>query len=281
MDPLKIEDMSFKIFRPRRDMYCKADQDKKLKSFRIKESQLEIVQFNNSRGQLINGSFFTPENPLPGNKCVVFTHGNSCNQLYPGYQYSAYFLQKGIYTFTFDFPGCGNSKEKYVTFGYSEPQTVIDVCDWLQQNKGIQSIALFGHSMGAVSTLFATTRDSRFVCAAHLCPFTSIRDFVQAHCEVPKENFDEFFEKVREKVQEKAAFDISEVDIMPHLSKITVPTMIGYAENDYVCPNEMAKRIFQGLTCAEKGEVPLSGLHELFGGVDPIIDFIVNHLKSA
>ena len=111
------------------------------------------MQFQNKIGQEINGTLIHPKEPLPG---------NSCNQLFPGIKFSGLFIEQGISVFIFDFPGCGMSKEAYITFGCKEPHTIIDVSKSLHTHKNIGEIALFGHSMEGFSSLFATSLDSVF-----------------------------------------------------------------------------------------------------------------------
>ena len=274
------------IIRPPRSPY----NIKKIKqqldvAYELKENQsYEFLNFQNKKGQDITGTLFIPENPKEGNPCVVFAHGNSTNQMFPAFPYAHYFYEEGIYVFTFDFPGTANSKEMYITFGYNEPHTILDVCDWLQSNKNIGKISLFGHSMGGFSSLFAMSIDHRFSSAAIFTPYTSIYDFLKIHNFLKgRGDFEEYAKEVSKKVQEKAGFDFYEADLSSHLKDITTPTCILHCDMDQVCPNWMAKKIFQNLPVEDKLEIgDPDGDHSYFDEelVKKAVDFIIRHIES-
>ena len=273
------------IIRPPVDYYREDHLLYQIRMDGLKEQSYHFVSFCNKKGQKINGTLFIPDAPLVGNPCVVFAHGNSCNQLFPGYNYAQLFYSKGIYVFTFDFPGTGMSEEKYITFGYDEPRTIIDVCDWLQENQNIGKFALFGHSMGGFSSLFATAIDHRFVSAAIITPYTSITDFIKIHMEnLISENMDDYLQEISHEIHEKAGFNFFDVDIMPHLKDIVTPIVILHCENDKICPNWMAKLIFKNLPVEDKMELyDKYGNHSTFDFnlVEKAADFIIKHFETS
>jgi alpha/beta superfamily hydrolase len=60
--------------------------------------------------------------------------------------------------FTFDFSGCGRSEGQWVTLGYKEQDDLQTVIDHLRGTNKVSLIGLWGRSMGAVTSIFYTTK---------------------------------------------------------------------------------------------------------------------------
>lgn len=64
-----------------------------------------------------------------------------------------FLAQRGIGYFIFDFSGSGNSQGDYVTLGWNEAEDLEIVINYLKNCGRVSDIALWGRSMGAVTSL--------------------------------------------------------------------------------------------------------------------------------
>jgi alpha-beta hydrolase superfamily lysophospholipase len=55
--------------------------------------------------------------------------------------------------FSFDFAGCGKGSAEYITLGYREKEDVKVVVDYLTKIEKIDSIILWGRSMGGATAI--------------------------------------------------------------------------------------------------------------------------------
>ena len=69
---------------------------------------------------------------------------------------------------SFDFSGWGNSEGDWVTLGYKEKLDLKAVIDYLQTEKKVTSIGLWGRSMGAVSSILYMSENPNIVKCAVL-----------------------------------------------------------------------------------------------------------------
>lgn len=81
----------------------------------------------------------------------------------------------GLNVFTFDFAGCGNSDGEYISLGVHETNDVETIIKFLRQKIGVQCIALWGRSMGAVTALRYASKDSELACIVIDSPFKSLK----------------------------------------------------------------------------------------------------------
>jgi pimeloyl-ACP methyl ester carboxylesterase len=79
-------------------------------------------------------------------------HGNAGNKM-EGLSYAVHLLERGIDLFSFDFSGCGNSEGQYVTLGWKEKDDLHAVLQYLKDQGRVSSVALWGRSMGAATSL--------------------------------------------------------------------------------------------------------------------------------
>lgn len=80
-------------------------------------------------------------------KCLVYLHtysGNKCEGKFL-FQYIPAHFDLAL----FDFPGCGNSKGKFVTYGITEKFDIDSILRKLEAESGYKEFILWGRSMGA------------------------------------------------------------------------------------------------------------------------------------
>ena len=97
-------------------------------------------------------------------KCILYLHtysGNKCEGKFI-FQYLPAHFDLAL----FDFPGCGNSKAKYVTYGLTEKYDLDSILRKLEAEAGYKEFYLWGRSMGAAvailySNLFLYPKKSK------------------------------------------------------------------------------------------------------------------------
>lgn len=61
-----------------------------------------------------------------------------------------HFIPEDLDLVLFDFPGCGNSKAKFVTYGFKEKHDFHNILTKIDQEFGYDEYYLWGRSFGAV-----------------------------------------------------------------------------------------------------------------------------------
>ena len=61
--------------------------------------------------------------------------------------------------FCFDFAGCGMSEGEYISLGWFERDDVNVIVNYLREHRKVNTIGLWGRSMGAATPLFHSNRD--------------------------------------------------------------------------------------------------------------------------
>lgn len=99
-----------------------------------------------------------------------------------GTEYLRKLLVNKIALCTFDFSGCGNAEGEYVSLGYHEQDDLEEVINYLKKYPKINNIALWGRSMGAVTTLLYLAKNGkskRIKAAIVDSPFKSLKTLVE------------------------------------------------------------------------------------------------------
>ncbi|MBI2658539.1 alpha/beta fold hydrolase [Candidatus Woesearchaeota archaeon] len=120
----------------------------------------EEVAFKSTDGINLNGWF------LPNNKTkatIIVMHG------YPADKANllgiSEFLAKDFNVFLFDFRSFGESEGKYTTAGYLERNDLLGAINYLQKEKNITKIGLYGFSLGGAVALMANHENVKAIVA--------------------------------------------------------------------------------------------------------------------
>ena len=130
----------------------------------------EEVRFKSTDGIKLNGWF------IPNNKTkatIIVMHG------YPADKANllgiAEFLAKDFNVFLFDFRSFGKSEGKYTTAGYLERNDLAGAIKYLEEEKNLTKIGLYGFSLGGAVTLMtnhenvkAIVTDSAYAKLSHM-----------------------------------------------------------------------------------------------------------------
>jgi len=133
------------------------------------------VSVPNRRGLALCGSLWRRADLEPGSSfpCVVYLHGNaSCRA--EATTIASQVLALGAALFSFDFAGCGLSEGNYISLGFFERDDVETMIGWLREYAGVGAVALWGRSMGAVSSVMQAARDPSIAGLVLDSPFASL-----------------------------------------------------------------------------------------------------------
>ena len=130
------------ILRPHRDVYDSQDLGPKLFVHNSKLFRRSDIILKNSRGLMLQCSYFEPIHRLIAKlPVVVYCHGN-CGSRLDALEIVEFCLPKDICCFIFDFSGSGLSEGEYVTLGYNEAEDIVAVINYLENIQMVSSICL-------------------------------------------------------------------------------------------------------------------------------------------
>jgi pimeloyl-ACP methyl ester carboxylesterase len=212
----------------------------------FKRTDLTLV---NSRGFLLQCSWFEPKSRVQEQiPCVVYCHGNSGSRL-DAFEVVETMLSLRISVFVFDFSGSGLSDGKYVSLGYYENRDIKVVVDYLMSAGSVSRVALWGRSMGAVSSVMYASRDPRIACLVLDSLFTSLKELIgdlsKTYKYVPNALISYFIEKVRRKVVTLAEFDFEEVNTTRYIKSCLMPAAFIHGLEDTLVDIKHSQALFE------------------------------------
>jgi predicted alpha/beta-fold hydrolase len=123
-----------------------------------------------------------------------------------------YMLQANITLFCFDFPGCGKSEGEFISLGWHERDDVNVIVNYLRKERKVNTVGLWGRSMGAVTALLHGDRDPSIAGMVLDSPFSDLKQLVnelaRTHTKVPSFLVSTAMALIRKSVQSRAEFDI-------------------------------------------------------------------------
>lgn len=207
----------------------------------------------NKRNQHIIGSLFhTADSELKPGPCVIYLHGNASAQL-EGQFLVPNFCPYDIYVFVYDAVGCGCSDGDYISLGYYEKQDIEEIMEFLNANFNLGPFALWGRSMGAATAVLAKSRLLQSIVVDSA--YTSIPSLVEAIAKsigVPRFVIPTALWYLRNKVENIAKFDFSQVSPLESAKTARIPAVFGHAVQDQFVPYQMGLRIFHNYRCNDK-----------------------------
>ena len=90
--------------------------------------------------------------------CIIFMHGNSSSRA-EAVELMPYILQSNMTLFCFDFAGCGLSEGEFISLGWHERDDVNVIINFLRIERKVNTVGLWGRSMGAATALLHANRD--------------------------------------------------------------------------------------------------------------------------
>lgn len=170
---------------------------------------------------------------------VIYMHGNSSARVEVLPQLS-YLLSLGIAVFSFDFAGSGKSDGEYVTLGYYEREDLMCVIAHLRATNVVSTIALWGRSMGAATSLMHGYRDPSIACMILDSPFSDLSTLAEEMVEKGREQgitipgfvVSIALRMIRTSVKKQAGVDIRHISPITHADKCFIPALFVAGEHD-------------------------------------------------
>lgn len=174
---------------------------------------------------------------------IVYLHGNASCRV-EGLSILTLCLGLGCAVAACDCAGSGKSDGDYVSLGYYEADDALAVVEYLKASYGLSRYALWGRSMGAVTSLLyasekapdtaAVIADSPFASVSRLC-----RDLVRkAAPKVPAGALTLAVRKVRRSVKYRTQFDIYKCNPELNVKSCKAPGLLVHgADDDFILPS--------------------------------------------
>jgi pimeloyl-ACP methyl ester carboxylesterase len=190
------------------------------------------VTFTNPSQELLIGSFYRAPH---SRSCVVYCHGNSSCQTEGRYLVSWY-VPIGVSLFCFDFSGCGSSSGEFSSLGYRETGDLVMAIQHIRREFGIDKVAVWGRSMGAVVALSCLAIPELAIRAVVAdSPFTSVVDVAMQlgrRYHLPKWICKRAVRTIRKKVIRAAKFDFASVRTIESVARCEKPVLFVHGEDD-------------------------------------------------
>ena len=239
-------------------------------TFRIMTRGFTRTDFElyNSRNHRLCCSHWEPverkKRPCP---CVIYMHGNSSSRI-ECLPLLSTVLSLGATLFAFDFSGSGQSDGEFVSLGTFEKDDLAEVIEYLRGTGKTSTIALWGRSMGAATSLLHGERDPSIACMVLDSPFSNLvtlaEEIVQRGREkgmyAPTLLVSIALRLIRSSVIKKADFDIREVSPVESASRCFIPALFVAADNDDFIPFHHSQEIHRQYA-GDKNIIKVSGTH--------------------
>jgi pimeloyl-ACP methyl ester carboxylesterase len=215
----------------------------------------EDVCIMNSREQRIFGSYMPASSFAPGNPCIIYLHGNASSQL-EGIFVAKLVYGIGISVLTIDCNGSGISDGEYISLGYHEREDVKAAVKYLREHRNVQSIVLWGRSMGATLAAWCAA-DPELELSGIICdsPYISVDAVIEdmvgdsiflwllSKALIPLTNIT---------VKYKIGVSMHSINLMEDVKKARVPLLIIHAFSDSFIKVRQSRELFAAYGCAKK-----------------------------
>ncbi|KAL3941017.1 MAG: hypothetical protein SGBAC_004558 [Bacillariaceae sp.] len=183
---------------------------------------------------------------------VIYMHGNSSARVEVLPQLS-YLLSLGVAVFSFDFAGSGKSDGEYVSLGYYEREDLACVIAHLRATNVVSTIALWGRSMGAATSLMFGDRDPSIACMILDSPFADLSQLAEELVEKGREQgiiipglvVGVALRMIQNSVKKQANVNIKQISPISHADKCFIPALFVAGEHDDFIKKHHAEEIYE------------------------------------
>ena len=246
-------------------------------------------ELRNPRGLKLQCSHWEPvaqHRQHPILPCVVYMHGNSSARL-EAIPQLAPVLSLGATLLSLDFCGSGKSDGDWVSLGAFEKDDLQTVIEHLRSTGTTSTIALWGRSMGAATSLLHGERDPSIAGMVLDSSFSDLNKLAEEMVERGRKQglFAPGFvvamaiRWIRSSVKKQADFDIQELSPIRHADKCFIPALFVAAEGDEFVPKHHSEEIHK-VYAGDKSIIVVEGDHN---SIRPqfAYDSISNFLQSV
>jgi dipeptidyl aminopeptidase/acylaminoacyl peptidase len=212
------------------------------------------IEFHNSRGLKIVGSYYAPPYEMEDLSCVLYLHGNASCQM-EGLFLVPIFVPAGVAVLCFDFSGCGNSEGDYISLGMHEKDDVARAIDFVRSQFHIGRVAIWGRSMGAATAFFTLADDPTIACAVTDSPFSSLKVLIHdlaSSYRAPGFLTSLAVSFLAKKIKTIAHFDITDLNPIQAAGMCFSPVFIMHGVQDKFIKPEHSTQLFQAYAGDEK-----------------------------
>lgn len=257
------------IIRPPRDDYDVSDLGSKVFSLGGQRYEREDIQLRNDRGLRLECSHFAPHFDTAGCRepcpCVVFLHGN-CSSRLEALHLLPLLLPRGITVFCMDFSGSGRSEGEYISLGYYEEQDLRVATDYLWKSGKVNSIGLWGRSMGAATAVLRAAEDPLLAACVMDSPFASLREVAEELASTGGVTLPSWLVKialqvVNKEVRSRAGFELRSVAPSAAAPRALAPALFAVAEDDDLVLPHHARDVFRAWGGSDKRLLTFTGGH--------------------
>ncbi len=252
------------VIRPPKDEYLTSDLGPEQFLIDNKLFSRKDLQLKNKRGFKINCSHWEPkERPCTRLPCVVYLHGNSSSRCEAVPEVKI-LLPMNITLFAFDFTACRHSEGEYISLGWFEREDVQCVIEYLRGTNTVSTIGLWGRSMGAVTALMYGNIDPTIAGIVLDSPFSSlsllVEELVKEKISLPGFILSTALSVVKSSVNERAKFDLNDIEPIKFAEYCFIPALFCAAKNDNFVKPHHAKKLYDNYP-GEKNITSIDGDH--------------------
>ena len=239
------------IIRPPKEKYNESELGNKTFYYQNKKIIRSDYNILVTKKNIIKSSFFQITNSneeklhLP---LIIYLHGN-CSSRLEGLYLLPFLIPYNINLFVYDFAGCGLSEGEFISLGFHEKNDLKIIINFLFKFPHVKKIGLWGHSMGAATSLMYTPLDNRIKC---VCSDSSFSEFFVLAKELAKKkiNFPDVIlngvlNVLKNTIKNKNNFDINEINPLNDVKKINVPVFFVHAMKDELINLEHSLKLYE------------------------------------
>ena len=195
----------------------------------------------------------------------MYCHSQSGNRI-EGLFLQEWCIENSYGLCLFDFNGCGKSGGEYVTLGWKEQDDLEQLINILTRDYKATQIALWGRSMGAVTSIMYAKRHSLYLSAMILdSPFSDIsvmvKDVAYELLKLPGLIVSVALKLMSSTVKSKVHFDILKLKPIEFAKTCTVPCVFIIGEEDKLVLPKRVQEIFDAYGGKQKVIITSQGDH--------------------
>lgn len=263
------------LIQPDRVNYSMDNLGSKLSYFEHNDCFRKDFEFKNNRGNKICVSLFIPvkrdsniqnhELLILNCPCLVYCHSQSGNRI-EGLFLQEWCIENNYGLCLFDFNGCGKSEGEYVTLGWKEQDDLEKLINVLTKDYKATQIALWGRSMGAVTSIMYAKRHSLYLSAMILdSPFSDIsvmvKDVAYELLKLPGLIVSVALKLMSSTIKDRVNFDILKLKPIEFAKTCTVPCVFIIGEEDKLVMPKRVQEIFDAYGGKQKVIITSQGDH--------------------